>query len=480
VKPRLKVLGKEELDTIYTTALYLLKKVGVNIEDEGIIKLLANNGCDVDSNRIVYFPEWLVRDCLNSTPKEVTLCGRNPSCDMQVGRQKYPYIIPLVSYNYFDCVSNTYRTPTKDDVARFVRLCDHLSTVNGVWMLSMIPEFEDMYMFGDFILGIRNTTKPVCVINFEPKSVEPTYQLAVEMAGGEDELKRRPLLTVNYCCISPLIWNKEGCAMLKATARWGIIPAISTEAPMGDTGPVTVAGDIAQKMAEFLSGAVVLQLLNRGMPIIWVDVHETFDQKTGAVNFASHGNFLYACAIGQIEEYLGIPIVTPVIPDSKLLDLQESYELGFLLLTQMLGGSRLVVTHGLDSSRAFNNELLLLLDDMVTATQRILDGIEVNSDTLAVEVIEKVCRKIDGKRRVGHFLDQRHTLNWYAKEHRPRKDGIFEKHRREKWMELGSKSFTQRAHEKVEEILSTHKPEPLPREVEQKIAELQKKYQIKV
>ncbi len=55
---------------------------------------------------------------------------------------------------------------------------------------------------------------------------------------------------------------------------------------------------------------------------------------------------------------------------------------------------------------------------------------------------------------------------------------MFEKHSREKWMELGGKTFIQRANERVKEILRTHKPESLPKEIEAKIVEIRKKYKI--
>jgi len=479
LKPKLEILNNDELDTIYTTALYLLKNVGVSIEDKEIIKLLTDNGCDVGSDNTVYFPEWLVKDCLNSTPKEVTLCGRDPKHDLTIGRQRYPYIIPhVLNVNYYDALTETYKTTTKENVQNFVRLCDYLDTMDGVWILTMLPEFKEMYMFHDFEMGIRNTTKPVCITTLEPQSIDPTYELAAAIAGGKDELKKRPLMTICFCAISPLSWSKKGCEVLKASARWGIQPAVTTEAPMGDTGPVTFAGDIAQKMAEFLSGDVILQLLNKGMPVIWINVHESFDQRTGMVNLASHGDFIQACAMGQIEKYIGVPIISPVSPDSHMLDMQESYELAFTLLPQMLGGNRVIVVHGLDTTRAFNNELLLLLDDMVIAVRRILDGINVNPDTLAVDVIKNVCNKVEKGKRVGHFLDQRHTLSWYEKEQRPRRDSVFEKHSREKWMELGSKSFVRRAHERVKEILKSHKPDPLLKDIETKITNIRKKYKI--
>ena len=479
MKPDLRILNKEELDAIRTSALYLLRNVGVNIEDEEIRKLLANNGCDLGSNNIVYFPEWLVKDCLNSTPKEVTICGRDPKRDLTIGRQRYPYIIPhVLNVNYYDAANQNYLTTTKENVQDFVKICDYLDTIDGVWIVTMLPQFKEMYMFHDFIMGLRSTTKPVCITTLETQSVDPTYELATAIAGGKDELKKRPLMTICLCAVSPLSWTKQGCDTLKAVARWGIQPALATEAPMGDTGPVTFAGNIAQKMAEYLSGDVILQLLNKGMAVLWVNVHESFDQRTGMVNLSSRGDFVQACAMGQIEKHIGVPILSPVSPDSHMLDMQEAYELGFTLLPQMLGGSRAIVVHGLDTTRAFNNELLLLLDDMITSARRLLDGIDVTPDTLATDVIENVCSKIEKGRRVGHFLDQRHTLAWYEKEQQPRKDFVFEKHSREKWMELGGKTFIQRANERVKEILRTHKPEPLPKEIEAKIAEIRKKYKI--
>ena len=479
MKPDLRILNKEELDAIHTSALYLLRNVGVNIEDEEIRKLLTNNGCDLGSNNIVYFPEWLVKDCLNSTPKEVTICGRDPKRDLTIGRQRYPYIIPhVLNVNYYDAANQNYLTTTKENVQDFVKICDYLDTIDGVWIVTMLPQFKEMYMFHDFIMGLRSTTKPVCITTLETQSVDPTYELATAIAGGKDELKKRPLMTICLCAVSPLSWTKQGCDTLKAVARWGIQPALATEAPMGDTGPVTFAGNIAQKMAEYLSGDVILQLLNKGMAVLWVNVHESFDQRTGMVNLSSRGDFVQACAMGQIEKHIGVPILSPVSPDSHMLDMQEAYELGFTLLPQMLGGSRAIVVHGLDTTRAFNNELLLLLDDMITSARRLLDGIDVTPDTLATDVIKNVCSKIEKGRRVGHFLDQRHTLAWYEKEQQPRKDFVFEKHSREKWMELGGKTFIQRANERVKEILRTHKPEPLPKEIEAKIAEIRKKYKI--
>jgi len=480
MKASLKVLSKDDLDRIYQTALDILNNIGVNIEDDGIINLLKRNGCKIGDNRIVYIPERLIDKCLKSTPRgKVTLSGRDSSKDMISGPdQKYPYVLSHVLMNYYDELGGSYRTITKEDIQRFVTISDALDSINGIWMCTLMPEFGQLYSYYEYELAIRNTTKPVCISSFEPSAIPPVMELAEAIVGGKEELIKRPL-TVAFCEISPLTWNKYGCDMLKATAKWGIQPVITVETPMGDTGPATFAGNIAQKIAELLSGLVIVQLLQEGLPLFFVVPWETFDMRTAQICLASRPDYVYGCAVGQIEEYLNIPFYSPVSPDSKLLDMQEAYELGFSLLPRMLSGNKGIVIHGLDQTHAINNELLLMMDEMIISGRRMIEGIEVNEETLAFDAIKEVSGKIENERRNGHFLNHKHTLKWYAKETVPRRDALIDKYRREKWLELGSKSFVQRAHEKTEEILSKHKVPELSSDIESKIKEIYKKYNIK-
>jgi trimethylamine--corrinoid protein Co-methyltransferase len=481
MRAKLEVLSSRELDTIYGAALDILAKIGVNIEDDEIIQLLKKHGCKTDENNIVYFQKSLVERCLEATPNrggKTVLCGRDPSKDivMEEG-QRRQWIIAHVLMNYFDAASTTYRTITKQDIRNFVTLVDALDSLDGVWMCTLMPEFDKLYSYFEYELGIRSTTKPVCFSSFEPVAIPPAFELAAALAGGEAELKKRPL-TVAFCEISPLTWNKYGCDMLKVTAKPGIQPVITVETPMGDTGSATFAGNIAQKIAELLSGLVIVQLLEEGLNVLFVAPLEVFDMRTAQICLASRGDYVWACAVGQLESYLGIPIISPISPDSKLLDLQEAYELSFSLIPRLLGGNKTTVIHGLDQTHAISNELLLLMDEMAISTRRMVQGIEVNDDTLAFDVLQSVCSKIENGRRMGHFLNQTHTLKWYEKEHYPRRDNLIDKYNREKWIQNGSRSFYQRAAERAEKILKEHTPEPLSEDMEKTIKRIHEKYDI--
>lgn len=478
MKAKLEVLTKGELDAIYQTALDILSKIGVNIEDEEIIKLLKDNGCKAEDN-IVFIPEKLVKKCLDSTPRgKITIAGRDPSKDMIVEKgQKYPYVLSHVLMNYFDQLKNDYHTITIEDMKRFITVTDFLNTLSGVWMCTLMPDFGKMYSFYEYELAITNTTKPVCVSSFEPDAILPALEIAEAIVGGKEELIKRPL-SVAFCEISPLTWNKYGCDMLKASSKWGIQPVITVETPMGDTGAVTYAGNIAQKIAELLSGLVIVQLLEEGLPVYFVVPLETFDMRTTQICLASRPDYVYACAVGQIEDYLDIPIFSPVSPDSKLLDMQHAYELSFSLLPRMLSGNKGLVLHGLDQTHAISNELLLMFDEMILSARRMIDGIMVDEERLAFGPLKEVASKMDGNRRNGHFLNHRHTLKWYNKEQIPRRDNLIDKHRREKWLENGSKDFVQRANEKVDDILKNHEPEPLPKDIKDQIKKIHEKYDI--
>jgi len=479
MRTKVEVLTKSELDAIYQAALDILSGIGVNIEDNELIEILKKNGCTVGDNSIVYIPEKVVTRCLNSTPRgKVRLSGRDPSKDIVLEKdQKHPSVISHVLMNYYDELNNQYRTITRDDIKNFITVSDYLDTIDGNWMCTLMPDYGKLYTFYEYEIAIRNTTKPVCVSSFEPDSIPPTLELAEAVAGSKDELLKRPL-TLAFCEVSPLTWNKYGCDMLKASSMWGIQPTITVETPMGDTGPVTYAGNIAQKIAELLSGLVIVQILQEGLPIAFVVPLETFDMRTAQICLASRPDYLYGLAVGQIEDYLDIPFISPVSPDSKLLDMQQAYELSFSMLSRILSNNKCLVIHGLDQTHAINNELLFLMDEIILSGRKMLEGIEVSEETLALEPLKEVAAKMEGSRRNGHFLNHRHTLKWFAKEQVPRKDNIIDKYRREKWIEMGSKSFVKRANEKVNEVLQGYTPEPLPKEIERVIEKIYVKYGI--
>ena len=80
-----------------------------------------------------------------------------------------------------------------------------------------------------------------------------------------------------------------------------------------------------------------------------------------------------------------------------------------------------------------------------------LQGIPVNDETLAVDVMHDVGPKKD-------FLGHDHTFNHMEEQSQPT---LIDRRMREDWQSSGSTDIYQRALEKARHILETHQPEPL-------------------
>jgi len=111
-------------------------------------------------------------------------------------------------------------------------------------------------------------------------------------------------------------------------------------------------------------------------------------------------------------------------------------------------------------------ELLVIDNEILEEGLRIARGFEVNPDTLAVDVIRKVGPG-------GHFLSEKHTIThmrteqWVPKISNLQTFGA--------WEEAGSKDIVTLAREKVKEILATHRPEPIPKDVQEEISQIMKR-----
>ncbi len=100
---------------------------------------------------------------------------------------------------------------------------------------------------------------------------------------------------------------------------------------------------------------------------------------------------------------------------------------------------------------------LVMDDEIIGMTRKVLEGIPVNDETLAVDVIKKV-----GAR--GHFLAEDHTFHNMRKLSEPQ---CIDRRMRQFWEAGGSKDLGTVCAERAREILESHRPEPLPAEVHQ-------------
>ncbi len=99
---------------------------------------------------------------------------------------------------------------------------------------------------------------------------------------------------------------------------------------------------------------------------------------------------------------------------------------------------------------------LVMDNEFAGMIKHAVQGIPINDETLAVDVIREVGP-------FNHFLSHEHTLKHMrtAQSH----PEFIDRRIREEWEKSGGTDIYQRAWEKARHILETHKPEPLPDDV---------------
>jgi trimethylamine--corrinoid protein Co-methyltransferase len=223
---------------------------------------------------------------------------------------------------------------------------------------------------------------------------------------------------------------------------------------------------LVQINAEELSGITYCQLVKPGTPVILGYVPSVADLRTGnfvggAVEFG-----LMNAAVAQLGQFYNLPVYNSSgLSDSKLPDIQAGYEKGITGLAAGLAGANFIHHSAgfLESMLTVAYEQYVIDDDINGAIMRMVRGIEVNDETLSVEVIDQVCR---GE---GHYLGTAQSLSLMNTEYYY--PHTADRARRGDWEEAGSLDMRERARLRAQEILDTHQPERIDPAVDAAIRE---------
>jgi trimethylamine--corrinoid protein Co-methyltransferase len=155
---------------------------------------------------------------------------------------------------------------------------------------------------------------------------------------------------------------------------------------------------------------------------------------------------------------------------SKLVDAQAVNEAATYIMMAGWMGTNLVHDVGyLEFGLTYSFDLLVLCDEIIGQVRRMMEGIRVDTEHLAVEAIKRVGPG-------GHFLSDGHTVRHFRENWQP---GLTDRKTYESWKSQGASSMEQRAGEKVKHILENHHPQPLPPEVELEIDKILERVQSK-
>ena len=454
----LTVLSESELDRIYQASLSLLMDPGIQSDSDLVLDLFDKSDALVNrESRQIRLPQHMIEAAIQSAPGSFTLYGRDdPAMDMLLEPGRVYYGMGGTSEPMFwDWDEWKPRQPAKTDMIKSTQVGHALTNIDFVQTLCMSGDQPTSEIFfHDFDAIFRNTTKPTVLNILERPFTERLLEMTAAVSGGESGLAEKPSVLGIVTPISPLKFPRMNEGLFDVVKAG--VPVLYSPGPlMGATSPATVAGTIVLTNAEVLFGVVLTQLIQPGAKIVLKPDTDVFDMKTTQVTYDSPEQNLGKIAMVQLAKRYNIPIYGLAGGvECKVPDGEAAAEAMMGMLLNGLAGMTMNQSLGTLAFGLYGSpEMVVICDEIADMIRRVLTGIVIDDDTLAVDLIRQVGPG-------GDFLSQDHTVRYFRKELWFPK--LFRRQTIEDWTNAGGKMIHQVAHERVLDILAKAGPIELP------------------
>jgi trimethylamine--corrinoid protein Co-methyltransferase len=465
MQPKLELLSPDLIDHVLGEAFYLLETHGVKVQDAGARRLLGEAGARVDeANEVVRIPEALVRQALETAPREFYLYNRAGEPVVRYGGDAVHFDPGSSGVHILDPDTLEHRPSQTPDLVRLVQVAEMLpqyAAQSTAVVCNEVPKaIGDLYRL---YIVLLYSAKPVVTGAFSVPTAHYMFDMLAIFAGGREELAQKPLAVFDVCPSPPLIWSEFGARNLMDLAR-ARVPAEMVSMPLaGATAPVTILGTVVQHAAESLSGIVIHQLAEPGAPIVWGGAPAIFDMRHGTTPMGAIETAMIDVAYAQVGKSLGLPTHTYLgASDAKVVDAQAGLESGITAVIGALGGINMISGAGmLDFLACHSAEKLVVDAEAVGMALRLVEGIRAHTDTLALEFFETI-----GFR--GDFLKQKITRQLFPKEqYLP--SAVLDRGSIRAWEEGGRLDTFARAKARVRELLAAYRRPPIDPDQEREL-----------
>lgn len=402
------VLSEEGLCLIEENADQILADTGMEFhDDDEILDLFKEAGCDVDGNRVRFEPGFCRSTIRSTAPAVFKQHARNPDKTVQLGGDA-TVLCPSWGPPFVHDNEQGRRYATHADFKELVKLhhtipwlhhsggvvCEPVDLPANKRHLDMLYahiRWSDRAFMGAFIGAERATH-------------------AIDMARivfGEDYVAEHPVL---YCVANtnaPLVLDANMSGALKTYARAGQPVACTPWVLTGAMSPCTVAGTLSQVLAEAMASLALVQLVNPGAPCLMGSFASTMSMQSGAPTFGSPEAGHMVLAAGQLARRLGVPLHTVgTLSASKVADAQSQQEATWGLMMSMFAGANLInhATGWLEGGLVTSFEKTMIDADLCGKVARFFEGIDLSENAQAMEAIATT-----GPGQ--HFLGSEHTQN---------------------------------------------------------------------
>ena len=457
-----KPLTEDGIAQIHDTVMRVFEEVGVQVNSYKALEYFKSAGASVE-DRIIKMPRDMVMELVNKAPSEVILYGRNPEHNLNLGGARVYAGTGGTALHIIDGITGDRKRATLQDLKNLAKLIDGLENIHlfllPTYPTDLQPEIVDA---NRFFAGLDNTSKHIMGGVYTYEGLNKVISMARIIAGSEEKLREESPISIILCAISPMTVDEKYGDMIVIAAKAGIPVALPSEPLCGSTSPVTIAGNVVIQVVDSLVEVCLTQLVNPGTPAIFGSVASSNDFRDLKYLIGAIEMGMSNAASAQMAQFYKLPFyATAGMSDSKLVDAQCGYESALTTLLCTLSGANFIHDAAglLDFALSVSFEKYVMDDEIIGMAMRAVEGITVNEETLAFDLIKKAGPG-------GNFITAKHTRKHMRTEHYI--PSLSDRDHMETWQANGSQDTAHKAKARVGEILATADYQ-LPNNVRQQI-----------
>lgn len=453
--PPYDLLDEAALIRIEQAADRILAEIGMEFrEDPETVELFRKAGGSVRQLSAeawnITFEPGMIRELLETAPPRFTQHARNPANSVEIGGDAMVFAPSYGSPFVMDLDSGR-RYGTLQDFENLVKLAQ-----SSPWLHhsgGTICEPTDIPVNKrhlDMVYAhMRYSDRAFLGSITAPERAADSIEMCRILFGAEF-VDRNCVIMGNFNTTSPLVLDGVTTRGIREYAAAG---QGSIHLPFllgGAVSPLTMAGAVAQCLAETMTSCALTQLVRPGAPAVLAGFLSSMSLRSGSPTFGTPEPALGSLVMGQLARRLNMPLrCAGNFSTSKQPDAQAMQQSMMSMMSAVQGGANYILHSAgfLDGLLSMSYEKFVMDTDMCGALHAYLNGIEVTDDTLG----------IDGLAENGpgeHLFGTAHTLRHYQTAYWD--SALNDDQPFETWEEQGSADAAQRANKRWKDVLAQY------------------------
>jgi trimethylamine---corrinoid protein Co-methyltransferase len=462
-------LPPEGVAAIHDGAMRILEEIGIEFLNIDAVKIFRKQGCLISeesgAGAVVRMGREFVMEKVALAPSQFSITPRNPDRQIILGGRHVIFGNVSSPPNCSD-LDRGRRTGDRESFREFVKLtqyfnCLHFCGGYPVEPMDLHPSIRHLDCLFD---KLTLTDKVAHAYSLGTERVEDVMEM-VRIAGGltHEEFDATPRMFTNINSTSPLKHDWPMIDGLMRLAHRGQPTIVTPFTLAGAMSPITLAGTVAQSIAEALCAIALIQTINPGCACAIGTFSSNVDMKTGAPAFGTPDYMRATQMTGQLARFYDLPLRSSNTCVSNAPDNQATWESSHSLFAALTSGTNMVyhAAGWLEGGLCASLEKFIMDCEQIQQLCWYMEPVGWDQDDIALDAIREIGHG-------GHFFGIQHTQDRY--ETAFYSPFLSDWSNFENWQDRGSVQTVERANRIWKRILEEFEPPPMEESVYEELS----------